>query len=238
MGSYTQADFKEAEYLLPWYVTGQVSDEERAFVDRILEDSFLLQQEFVEQKQLSEVIQQDVNVVDLSVLDSTGQRLQGLLKRIDQESQYEAIGESTGFGFSGISGLVQKARKVIVPFWEGRPNNFVYAVLASLVVFQFVMFVWLVSSSPNEEVEYVVATPGGIEQSTNSELLIEFSPRASKEDIKQILSEIKGFVAETPAGSYLYRIVLERKLSESEFTAFIESLKNKNELIIFAGKGY
>ena len=75
----------EARLLLPWYLTNTLSDEEQDLVNRALEASSELRKEFVREEKMMRLVKENTSLLELSALDTTEQRLENTLARIERE---------------------------------------------------------------------------------------------------------------------------------------------------------
>ena len=78
---------EEARLLLPWYLTNTLSDEEQDLVNKALEASSELRKEFVREEKMMRLVQENTSLLELSALDTTEQRLENTLSRIEREEQ-------------------------------------------------------------------------------------------------------------------------------------------------------
>lgn len=78
---------EEARLLLPWYLTGQLSAVEKELVENALGQFSELQAELKREEQMKKLVCQDAQLLELSALDTTPQRLENLLRRITREEE-------------------------------------------------------------------------------------------------------------------------------------------------------
>ncbi|SKA88642.1 hypothetical protein SAMN02745130_02978 [Thiothrix eikelboomii] len=76
---------EEARHLLPWYLTDKLSKAEQALVNRALELFPELQSELRQEEKMMRLVCTNTSLLELSALDTTEQRLNKLLARIDRE---------------------------------------------------------------------------------------------------------------------------------------------------------
>ena len=89
MSRNNEALLEEARLLLPWYLTGQLSAVERELVENALSQYPSLQDELWQEEQIKKLVCQDAQLLELSALDTTPQRLDNLLRRIGRESEQQ-----------------------------------------------------------------------------------------------------------------------------------------------------
>lgn len=80
---------EEARLLLPWYLTNTLSDEEQELVNKALEASPELRKEFVREEKMMRLVKENTSLLELSALDTTEQRLENTLARIEREEQQQ-----------------------------------------------------------------------------------------------------------------------------------------------------
>lgn len=94
MSRNNEAQLEEARLLLPWYLTGQLSAVERELVDKALSQYPYLQDELHHEEQIKKLVCQDAQLLALSALDTTPQRLENLLRRIGREDEQPEVNNS------------------------------------------------------------------------------------------------------------------------------------------------
>lgn len=82
---------EEARLLLPWYLTNTLSDEEQALVNKALEASPELRKEFMREEKMMQLVKENTSLLELSALDTTEQRLENTLARIEREEQQSTV---------------------------------------------------------------------------------------------------------------------------------------------------
>lgn len=78
---------EEAQRLLPWYLTDKLSKAEQGLVNQALELFPELQPELLQEEKMMRVVRTNTSLLELSALDTTEQRLNKLLARIDREDE-------------------------------------------------------------------------------------------------------------------------------------------------------
>ncbi|WP_020559091.1 hypothetical protein [Thiofilum flexile] len=87
MSRNNEALLEEARLLLPWYLTGQLSTAEQELVENALGQYPNLQDELRHEEQIKKLVCQDAQLLELSALDTTPQRLDNLLRLIEREEE-------------------------------------------------------------------------------------------------------------------------------------------------------
>lgn len=78
---------EEARLLIPWYVTGKLGDDDNAFVEAALAEYPELDLVLQQEKELVGLVRENTQLLEIAALDSTQQRLDKMLSRIDREEQ-------------------------------------------------------------------------------------------------------------------------------------------------------
>lgn len=81
----SNALLEEARRLLPWYLTEKLSKAEQGLVNQALELYPELQHELIQEEKMMRLVCTNTSLLELSALDTTEQRLNKLLARIDRE---------------------------------------------------------------------------------------------------------------------------------------------------------
>lgn len=107
---------EEARLLLPWYLTNTLSDDEQVLVNKALEASPELRKEFVREEKMMRLVKENTSLLELSALDTTEQRLENTLARIewDEQQAAEPVGEAS------ISTMQHSATKTESSSWFSR----------------------------------------------------------------------------------------------------------------------
>lgn len=79
----------EARLLMPWYLTNQLSSEEQQLVNEALEQSPELRGEFLQEEKMMRLVKENKSLLELTALDTTEQRLDKVLSRIQHEEQQQ-----------------------------------------------------------------------------------------------------------------------------------------------------
>lgn len=78
---------EEARRLLPWYLTDKLSKAEQGLVNQALEQYPELQHELAQEEKMMRIVRTNTSLLELSALDTTEQRLNKLLVRIDRADE-------------------------------------------------------------------------------------------------------------------------------------------------------
>lgn len=78
---------EEARLLMPWYVTGKLGADDNAFVETALAEYPDLELALQQEKELVGLVRENTQLLEIAALDSTQQRLDKMLSRIDRDEQ-------------------------------------------------------------------------------------------------------------------------------------------------------
>ena len=88
MSQYPHGDhIEEARLLLPWYITGKLTEPERKLVEQMLAQHPHLKEEYQRELNMVGMIRANNELLKLSAMDTTQYRLDKLMKRIEREEQ-------------------------------------------------------------------------------------------------------------------------------------------------------
>lgn len=217
---------EEARLLLPWYLTNTLSDEEQDLVNRALEASPELRKEFVREEKMMRLVKENTSLLELSALDTTEQRLENTLARIERDEQSEAATEINDV-------LVkQPLAAKITDSWFDRlfkhklldmewlsPANAVFASLLALNVGVLGFHQLNQPDGQPGQVEYksdmvysaqssseAVATK---QSSPRKQFLMEFQPGAEYGEVCNFLNKINAHVVDGPTDHNVFTIEMQ-----------------------------
>ena len=215
-------DLQEAEELLPWYLNGSLSAEERARVEQALEAEPALKAELAALESLSEAVVESSNsvAVPASDFDLVMQQIDGV-----EAAPVAARAEPAGLS------LLESFRSLFA-----MPAMRFAAVAAALVVMvQSAAIVGLLVQAPGEGVGYETATgPQPVEATAaGPRLLVMFQPEAGLAEFATLIGEIDGSIVEGPSqeGAFIVEIA-----PDADVDAAIQKLQASEDLVRFAGK--
>ncbi len=207
---------EEARLLLPWYLTNTLSDEEQDLVNRALEASPELRKEFVREEKMMRLVKENASLLELSALDTTEQRLENTLARIDREEQQQLeIATETK-----DSVTKQPLGAKTTDSWLGRlfkhklfdiewlsPANAVFASLLAVNVGVLGYHQLNQPESVIEEASYDTASSVGsasggiIKKGLQKQFLMEFQPDAQHGEVCDFLNKLDAHIIRGPDSS-------------------------------------
>lgn len=247
MSLYPHGDpVEEARLLLPWYITGKLSESERKLVERLLETHPELADEYQRELKLVDMIRANTALLELSAVDTTQQRLGKLMKRIEREEQTnpaESPVPSRQFAPkpAWLSEAKQWVRKLL-PTGEGfTPVN---AVFALLLLIQAGFLGWFAhSASHQQEGIYVSATVAGdstaVPVVNGMVLLVDFNGDARIQQVKEFLLHWNARILDGPNDTGYFRIEMKDVMSsDPQASTILQQMQQDNAVIAFIGREY
>ena len=199
---------EEARLLLPWYLTNTLSDEEQDLVNRALEASSELRKEFVREEKMMRLVQENTSLLELSALDTTEQRLENTLARIEREDLQLAAtangplsrplaAKATSSWFSRLF-----ERKLFDLEWLS-PANAVFASLLAVQVgvlgyYQLNADYYDHGSDKFSTVSVGTESPVVIEKTLKQQFLMEFQADAQHSEVCDFLNKWGARIVEGP----------------------------------------
>ena len=240
--------YEQASLLLPWYITGKLAQAESEKVDAVLKVSSELRNELVRQLEMSEMIKEDPDVLDLTAISSQDRRLESLIEHINKNpSSYSASGSKSFLQsffdkVSGKSSLLHSASSVGMSKKSWLFSHRWQAAFSLFIVSQVAILAIVMNKSDNNlssGTEYELAGADSAYISSDQPVLtFQFIEQADKEVIDQLFNKIGAKVIEHSEGSFNYRVVLKSDRSEQEIESLIRDLEKQSDLILLIGRGF
>lgn len=247
MSLYPHGDpVEEARLLLPWYITGKLSESERKLVERILETHPELADEYQRELKLVDMIRANTALLELSAVDTTQQRLEKLMKRIEREEQTNPAESSVPSRQFAPKpdwlGEVKQWVRKLLPTWEGlTPVN---AVFALLLLIQAGFLGWFAhSASSQQEGIYVSATVAGDSTAlpvvNGMVLLVDFNGDARIQQVKEFLLHWNARILDGPNDTGYFKIEMKDVMSsDPQASTILQQMQQDNAVIAFIGREY
>lgn len=231
---------EEARLLMPWYLTGHLSKEDLVFVEQALEEYPELQTELSQEEQIIDLVRDNSKLLELSTLDSTENRFEQLMNRIDREEKAESK-EVTLIDVAKTKEPTPAFQwlKELFSFQWLTPAN---AVFATLLLFQlgFIgVYLQQADRTPAGETIYTsasVSPEGAISATKNPLLMVEFKEDAQHGQVCNFLMRHEAEIIEGPNAYNIFTIQV-KGLSDAE--AAIKRMNTEvNSPIVFVGKKF
>lgn len=251
MSRYQQGDtVNEARLLIPWYITGKLSGPERKLVESMLEQYPDLKKDYLREMRTVELLRSNDGLLHLTAVDTTQQRLDKLLKRIQREedsvpdallpASLPTSGKKSGIKFSWPGFF-----RSLWPSMEWlTPAN---AVFASLLLIQAGFIGWFAHSfmanGNVQESVYHTATAD-----TNGEtvplvggmvLLVDFNEDAPIKQVRDFLNKWNARVLDGPDANNLFKIeIRDVEPSDKRSDAVLQQMQQDEATIGFIGREF
>lgn len=215
---------EEMERLLPWHLTGRLSEEERGRVEAYLADH----PEAAKQLELIREESESAIVSNEALGAPRGGGLDRLLSQIEAEEGPERV-RVLGRLSAWFSSFDMPAYQMAV------------AAAVVVIIAQAVVIGALVTGGPGEH-GYETATgpqAGRIENgaSASPDLLIGFAEQATAGEIAGLLGEIKVTIVDGPKAGGLYEVrFTDGKPAAKEIDAIVEKLQKRSQLVSFVSR--
>ncbi|UOG92717.1 MAG: hypothetical protein L3K52_03060 [Candidatus Thiothrix sulfatifontis] len=248
MSLYPHGDpVEEARLLLPWYITGKLTETERKLVERMLETHPELADEYRSELKLVDMIRANTALLELSAVDTTQQRLEKLMKRIERDEQINAAPSPTAVHprpppRDRLREAKQWMRRLL-PNWQGlTPAN---AVFALLLLIQAGFLGWFANASSSQpEGIYVSATVADDPAATvpvikGMVLLVDFNGEARIQQVREFLSHWNARILDGPTETGYFKIEMKDVLSsDPQASVILQQMQQDNAVIAFIGQEY
>ena len=212
---------EEARLLLPWYLTDTLSDEEQELVNKALEASPELRKEFVREEKMMRLVKENTSLLELSALDTTEQRLENTLARIEREElqqtqseQEISPGHNTVSKQQSMSGWLERlfGLKLFDTSWL-TPANAVFASLLALQVgvlgyYQFNKEEMVYHSVTTEQSSFA---GDDSTESLKQRFLMEFSEKAQYGEVCDFLNHWNAQIVSGPNSRNVFVVEMKTR---------------------------
>ncbi|WGZ94475.1 MAG: hypothetical protein QJT81_00355 [Candidatus Thiothrix putei] len=244
MSQYPHGDpIEEARLLLPWFITGKLSEPERKLVENVLAKYPELADEYRRELKMVEMIRANNALLQLSAVDTTQQRLEKLMRRIERE---EHTGNVPQASLTRQPAWLKDFRQKLRHFFSNTswliPAN---AVFAALLLIQAGFLGWFVytNSTLQDNSIYVTATatddPAAVPLVKGMVLLVDFNGEAQMHQVREFLLRWNARIVDGPEGGGLFKIeVKDVSPSAQQSDAILQQMGQDNTVIAFIGREY
>lgn len=237
---------EEAHLLLPWYITGKLSEPERKLVESMLEQNAELKEEYLRELKMVDMIRSNSSLLQLTAVDTTQQRLDKLMKRIEREEQTK---KSTFPGQMVRQADRKKATFAWREFWRSLfPQDSglmsARAVFAVLLLAQAGLIGWFTHSYFGSQSNIyitadVVDKKAKIPVVSGMILLISFNESARMREVRDFLKQWNAHIVDGPDASNLFRIeIKDVPASDQRSESILQQIRQNQVLIGFVGREF
>ncbi len=241
MSQHSKADtVEEARLLLPWYITGKLSNAERELVERMLSQNAELRADYERECKMVGVIRTNASLLELTTLDSTQMRLDKLMRRIEHsEAPKTAVAPPPPVTAPAFTHKLQQWLRQYLPDLQWlTPAN---AVFASLLILQVGFAAWFFQAKAATETVYVSATandqPTAVSVSKGMKLLVEFNNSAQVQELRDFLLKWNAHITDGPDANNLFHLEVRDIPAEDQRSEMIlQQMQQDQTVVLFAGK--
>ena len=247
MSQQTHKDpIEEARLLLPWYITGKLSEAEKALVEAALKQYPVLQEEYTQELKLVETIRLNADLLKLTAMDTTQQRLDKLLKRIEREEMPVAVESvvqvKSNAAVKPRANLWQTIQQVVAD-WFGsnnmwKPANAVFAGLLAVQV-GILAFYYVQPQTVYETVTYEDPAANSV-KNKNLVVFIDFNKNASVTSVHNFLKQWNARVIDGPDANDLFKVEFKntQTLSDLDIKQRMAQLEKEKAVVNFIGREF
>ena len=219
-GTENSAEREDIEMLLPWYVTGNISEDDRARVDHYLADH----PEIARQLELVRDEMGETVAVNEALGSMPAGALDSLLTQIEKT-------DGPAIERAQRPGLLESLRGLLSIF-DTPALQIAGAVAAIVIVAQAVVIGSLVRDDGSG---YETASGPADVISAGSRLLMAFNKDATAAQITELLENIEGTIVGGPKAGGLFEVrVSDVELSDTELESMVSRLKQRSSVIRYA----
>ncbi len=241
----------DARLLLPWYLTDKLSKAEQNLVNRALEASPELRQEFLQEEKMMRLVRENTSLLALSAMDTTAQRLNKLLSRIDREEGVHTTSEKSSVTAVQHSKLKSSIKSNNKPWYKQRfkiewlmPANAVFAslLLAQLALLSFYLtqpmqteMAEIDFDNYQSEVDFQTAnSPNKAVSAQGDQFLVAFKPEVAYQTVCDLLKQHDMRIVNGPAENHNIFTVEVHSVSKEDKASLVAMMR-ANPAILFWG---
>lgn len=245
MSQYPHGDpVEEARLLLPWYITGKLSESERKLVEQMLAKHSMLQDEYQRELKMVDMIRANTGLLQLSAVDTTHNRLDKLMKRIGQEEQAKTQSVAPPHTKRSVWSwdIVSFLRNLLPNITWLTPAN---AVFATLLLVQAGFLGWFIqSNAPQPRSLYTTATvaedQNAISVTKGLVLLVDFHAEAQVQQVRDFLHQWNARIVDGPDDNNLFKIEVKgiQPSDQQQSNLILQQMQQNQTVVAFIGQEY
>lgn len=248
MNSYPHGNpLEEARLLLPWYITGRLTEAEKTLVETMLAQYPELREEYEREINMVGLIRENSSLLQLTALDTTQQRLDKLMKRIERTDHDKADTETSHFPPPVAKpAKAGRWREFLRGLWPENgwltPAN---AVFASLLAIQAGFIGWYAHAMTSNNTETVYVSASVVENKQplpivkGMVLLVDFNEESKFQQVRDFLRQWNARIMDGPDSGNLFRIeVRDVNPDDKRSDAVLQQMQQDQTLVSFIGREY
>lgn len=229
---------EKALELLPWFLTGQLSPEDNAYFEEVLQSNSALKALVEKERSIFNLLVEDKMLIGLSTLASPESRLENVFKQIDNT----AIESPSGKFVEVDQSLFDKIKSTLSSWLPSSFGTVEYARFASVALLVVSLSVLMAFVVPifSEKNEFIPAASETAKVINSQSTTILVGTNGSMDSL-QTHPLLKGKLSKVQSISGkkgMYQISFNKKLSNAQVKEVLSSLSSNKELIWFAGEAY
>jgi hypothetical protein len=235
---------EEARLLLPWYITGKLTEPERRLVEQMLAQNPELKSDYQRELRMVGLIRENTSLLQLTTVDSTPQRLDKLMKRIEREESAKAAPAArptTTAKPKAALGWWQRLRNLLPDSGWLTPAN---AVFATLLVMQVGVLGWFAHlvTAPTEDL-YVSASVAdkqtAVPVTDGMKLLVEFKDNAQVQELRSFLLKWNAHITDGPDANNLFKIeIRDTPATDKRSAVILQQMQQDQAVVTFIGQEF
>ncbi|WP_028488951.1 hypothetical protein [Thiothrix lacustris] len=251
MSQYRHNDpVEEARLLLPWYITGKLSEVEKKLVENTLVQHPELEEEYQRELNMVDAIRANTGLLELSAMDTTQYRLEKLLKRIEraEESDSKAVSTVTTSPSASVGSLwrwdIKSWLQNCLPTFEWLMPR--HAAFAMLLLIQLGFVGWFANSIMTKPTESVYTTAAVADDQPSLSvakglvLLVDFNDETQMSKIQAFLSDWNATIIDGPDENNLFKIYIKgvQPTDQQQADVILQKMGQDAAVIAFIGREF
>jgi hypothetical protein len=231
---------EEAHLLLPWYITGKLSEPEKQHVESALASDPDLQADYQREQRMASMIRENASLLELAAVDTTDQRLDKLLKHIERETGKAQTQPEQRRPAPAKPPLLQRLREWFNFPWLPSAN----VAFASLLAIQIGVAGWFTYlNATKQETIYtsaaVVEDNAAASKPSGMTLLIDFKDDAAARQIREFLLKWNAHIIDGPDANNLFRIeVRDTPATDKRSELILQKMQQDQSVSNFIGREF
>lgn len=250
MSQYPQGDpVEEARLLLPWYITGKLTEPESRLVEKMLEQHPELHEEYQRELRLVDMIRANTGLLHLTAVDTTQQRLDRLMKRIGRDEQEKNPSPDNSVKKTSSKGIThgwwQFFRSLLPQAGWLTPASAVFALLLLVQAGFLGWFAYQAGNSP--DTVYISAdvtdSKASIPVTSGMVLLIGFNGNAQVQQMQAFLAKWNARIVDGPDDNNLFTIEIRTpppvgSSADQHSDLILQEMQQDQAMVDFVGRKF
>ncbi len=226
--------------LLPWYVTGRLSPQEREYMQKTLAQNLELRNLLDAEYKVLDALKEDSSILDQSCLESTDARLGRLLERLPEKQQELDGSKKSRQPLTIRTNIIAYLSKLLSGS-SAKTQYIAFAALSTLALALIFSFVSpLLEVHDEQHNTFYPASSATLKTDANqvTTLLVGLNTEPDDPQLLSLLKENKATIKAASGKSGMHYLKLSVKLSPDQTKTLLKKLTDNKELFWFAGENY